>query len=79
MLGAGAASAQEAKGKAAQVEEKAVEESATNAVVVAPAARVEGLRIKNVSVAPRAEKTATVKFDIVWANSWRHGVFHDAA
>ncbi len=84
MLSAGAVSAQEtkaaeAKGKAAQVEENAVGESATNAVVVAPAVRVEGLRIKNVSVVPRDEKTATVKFDIVWQNSWRHGVFHDAA
>jgi|694.fasta_scaffold80182_2 hypothetical protein len=79
MLGAGAANAQDAKSAKAEDDEKDAPVSETKAVVVAPAVRVEGLRIKNVSVAPRDEKTAIVKFDIVWANSWRHGVFHDAA
>jgi hypothetical protein len=39
----------------------------------------DGLNIENVMVAPRDAATATVKFDIAWENSWRHGVFHDAA
>ena len=79
MLGAGAANAQDAKSAKADDADKEAPASETKAVAVAPAVRVEGLRIKNVSVVPRDEKTATVKFDIVWANSWRHGVFHDAA
>ena len=43
------------------------------------AARADNLKIENVSVKPRDAKTATVKFDIAWENSWRHGGFHDAA
>ena len=42
-------------------------------------ARADKLTIENVTVAPRDEATATVKFDIAWDNSWRHGSFHDAA
>jgi hypothetical protein len=79
MLGAGASNAQDAKSAKADDADKEAPASETKAVAVAPAVRVEGLRIKNVSVTRRDEKTATVKFDIVWANSWRHGVFHDAA
>jgi hypothetical protein len=45
----------------------------------AVAARADNLKIENVTVAPRDDKTATVKFDISWENSWRHGSFHDAA
>jgi len=45
----------------------------------AGAAHADNLRIENVTVAPRDAKTATVTFDISWSNSWRHGVFHDAA
>jgi len=48
-------------------------------LLVAGAARADGLRIENVTVAPRDAKTAAVKFDISWGNSWRHGSFHDAA
>jgi len=44
----------------------------------ASAARAEGLKIENVTVAPRDAEAAIVKFDIAWANSWRHGSFHDA-
>ena len=36
-------------------------------------------QIKNVTVAPRDAATATVRFDISWANSWRHEANHDAA
>ena len=56
------------------------------AVVIAcgllPGAGVAGeskLRIENVTVTPRDERTATVKFDIAWENSWRNKVNHDAA
>jgi hypothetical protein len=45
----------------------------------AGAARADNLRIENVTVVPRDAKTATVRFDIAWENSWRHGGFHDAA
>ena len=45
----------------------------------AGAARADGLRIENVTVAPRDAATTTVTFDIAWENSWRHGSFHDAA
>ncbi len=79
LLGTGAANAQVAKSAKAEDAEKEVPANETNVVAVAPAVRVEGLRIKNVSVTPRDEKVATVTFDIVWMNSWRHGVFHDAA
>jgi formylglycine-generating enzyme required for sulfatase activity len=79
LLGPGAATAQTAKSAKAEDAKKDAPASETKAVAVALPVRVEGLRIKNVSVAPRDEKTATVKFDIVWPNSWRHGVFHDAA
>jgi hypothetical protein len=34
---------------------------------------------KNVTVIPRDEKTATLRFDVTWWNSWRHDVNHDAA
>ena len=45
----------------------------------AGAARADGLKIENVTVVPRDARTATVRFDIAWDNSWRHGGFHDAA
>ena len=45
----------------------------------AATACADGLRIENVTVATRDAATATVKFDISWENSWRHGSFHDAA
>ena len=48
-------------------------------LLVAGAARADDLRIENATVAPRDAKTAIVKFDISWENSWRHGSFHDAA
>ncbi|KPK44996.1 MAG: hypothetical protein AMK72_11465 [Planctomycetes bacterium SM23_25] len=35
--------------------------------------------IENVTVAPRDARTATVRFDISWKNSWRHEANHDAA
>jgi hypothetical protein len=34
--------------------------------------------ISSVTVAARDARTATVKFDICWADSWRHEVNHDA-
>jgi formylglycine-generating enzyme required for sulfatase activity len=37
------------------------------------------LRIENVSVLARDAKTATLQFDISWADSWRHEANHDAA
>jgi len=36
------------------------------------------LRIENVTVVPRDARTAYVKFDIAWDNSWRHEANHDA-
>ena len=45
----------------------------------AGAARTDNLRVENVKVAPRDDKTAIVTFDTSWSNSWRHGSFHDAA
>jgi hypothetical protein len=44
----------------------------------ADAARAN-VQIENVTVAPRDARTATVRFDIAWANSWRHEANHDAA
>jgi hypothetical protein len=43
------------------------------------AARGDQLKIENATVAPRDAATATVKFDISWEDSWRHGSFHDSA
>ena len=37
------------------------------------------VRIENVTVAPRDARTAAVKFDISWQNSWRDKTNHDAA
>jgi len=48
-------------------------------LLAAGAAHADNLGIENVTVAPRDAKTATVRFDISWENSWRHGSFHDAA
>jgi len=45
----------------------------------AGAARADKLRVENVTVAHRDARTATVGFDISWANSWRHEPNHDAA
>jgi hypothetical protein len=73
------AAVNDAKGKAALADQKDEEDAQTNAVVETSSALLAGLRIKNVSVEPRDEKTATVKFDIVWTNSWRYGNFFDAA
>ncbi len=39
----------------------------------------QDVRIENVTVAPRDARTATVTFNITWANSWRHEANHDAA
>ena len=36
------------------------------------------VQIGNVAVAPRDARTATVTFDVAWADSWRHEVNHDA-
>jgi hypothetical protein len=79
LLGAGAALAQEAKGKAVAAATKdEPEEDQTNAVVEAPQVVVEGLRIKSASVSPRDADTVTVTFDISWTNSWRYGNAFDA-
>jgi hypothetical protein len=45
----------------------------------AGAERAEGPLIENVTIAPRDARTATVRFDIAWDNSWRDKVSHDAA
>ena len=45
----------------------------------AGAAGAQNVRIENVTVAPRDARTATVRFDVSWANSWRHEANHDAA
>ncbi len=37
------------------------------------------VRIENVAIAPRDARTATVRFDISWQNSWRDKANHDAA
>jgi len=37
------------------------------------------VRIENVTAAPRDARTAAVKFDISWQNSWRDKTNHDAA
>jgi hypothetical protein len=44
----------------------------------ASTARAE-LRIANVTVSPRDARTATVKFDVSWDDSWRDKTNHDAA
>jgi hypothetical protein len=41
--------------------------------------RADNLKLENLTVSPRDDKTATVKCDLSWENSWRHGSFHDAA
>jgi len=43
------------------------------------AARAQEARIENITVTPRDAKTATVKFDIAWDDSWRDKTNHDAA
>ncbi len=42
------------------------------------AACAQEARIENITVTPRDAKTATVKFDIAWDNSWRDKTNHDA-
>jgi len=37
------------------------------------------LRIENVTIVPRDAKTATLRFDIAWDDSWRNATNHDAA
>ena len=44
-----------------------------------PADHPGTVRIENVAVVPRDARTATVRFDISWENSWRHEANHDAA
>ncbi len=39
----------------------------------------EALRITNLSLTPLDAKTATLKFDIAWDDSWRNATNHDAA
>jgi hypothetical protein len=41
-------------------------------------ARADNLKIESVTVSPRDVRTATVRFDISWDNSWRHEANHDA-
>ncbi|HUT62269.1 MAG TPA: SUMF1/EgtB/PvdO family nonheme iron enzyme, partial [Phycisphaerae bacterium] len=48
-------------------------------LLIAGAARADKLRIENVTVPPRDAKTATIRFDIAWENSWRDQTNHDAA
>ena len=45
----------------------------------AGAARAQDARIENVTVAPRDARTATVRFDISWNDSWHDTTNHDAA
>jgi hypothetical protein len=47
--------------------------------LLAASAFADGLKISNVSIAPRDAKTATVTFDIAWTNAYRYDSFHDAA
>jgi len=42
------------------------------------AARAQSVRIENATVAPRDARTATVRFDIAWDDSWRDDTNHDA-
>jgi len=51
----------------------------TGLLLGATGLRADGLRIENVTAAPRDGKTALVTFDLAWSNAWRHGSFHDAA
>ena len=92
-LVAGAAYAQEVKAKPAPATPAAAPAAgATGAAGAAEEAEpseetasaqalpsVVGLRIANVTVAPRDAATATVSFDISWPNSWRYGNSFDAA
>jgi len=52
-------------------------------VSVARAGRTTGtapqLRMENVRLVPRDNKTAIVRFDISWEKSWRNDINHDAA
>jgi len=47
-------------------------------VLLLGAGAARAVTITNVTVVPRDTKTATVRFDIAWENSWRHEVNHDA-
>jgi hypothetical protein len=47
--------------------------------LLAASAFADGLKIRNVAIAPRDAKTATVTFDIAWMNAYRFDSFHDAA
>ena len=49
------------------------------ALLLAGTALADGLKITNVSSAPRDAKTALVTFDIAWTNAYRFDRFHDAA
>ena len=64
--------------------------SAVAAVVIAimtagSSVQANNLTLTNITVKGRDSRTALIKFDISWENSWRHGVkgdplyFHDAA
>ena len=53
--------------------------AACTALLLATSAHADGLKISNVSIAPRDAKTATVTFDIAWTNAYRFDSFHDAA
>lgn len=77
--GAKGAPANDAKAKPAPEAPADEEEAGTNAMEEPPAAVVTGLRIGNLSVEARDEKSATLKFDVTWTNSWRWGCFFDAA
>ena len=48
-------------------------------VLLLGAGAAHAVQIKNVMVVPRDAATATVRFDISWADSWRHEGNHDAA
>jgi hypothetical protein len=48
------------------------------ATYAGPADHPGSVRIENVTVVPRDARTATVRFDVSWANSWHHEANHDA-
>jgi hypothetical protein len=50
---------------------------ACGSLLVTGAARA--VTITNVTMVPRDARTATVKFDVAWDDSWRHEANHDAA
>jgi len=67
-------------GPAARAQDAEPNEAETDSEQESPADVWRGpeVRLENVAVSPRDDKTALVTFDITWTNAYRYGSFHDA-